>query len=271
VRFHAVAAAFAAITFLPAHAWQVTDALAHPWVAAPLTLEPSAYFSNLQDGAVVDSPFVVRFGLAMRGIVPAGKTAGKAGHHHLLVNQPLPLDFSKPLPFTEKYVHFGKGQMETALNLKPGTYTLNLLLADQGHIPYFVFSKPVRVTVRAQTGQTTAQVLGPRRVELLQPAAGSRQRDAFKVVFHASGYNISHTKPAVPDTSHFRLLVEGRTGKPAALDFAAGQTEAWIEPPPGEYKLSLQLVDNVEGKVVATAAPITVTTESSRASKVAVR
>ena len=63
--------------------------------------------------------------------MPAGKTAGRAGHHHLLINQPLPLDFKKPLPFTEQYIHFGKGQMETVVDLKPGTCTFNLLLADQ--------------------------------------------------------------------------------------------------------------------------------------------
>jgi hypothetical protein len=39
---------------------------------------------------------VARFGLSMRGIVPAGQSAGHAGHHHLLIDQPLPLDFRKP-------------------------------------------------------------------------------------------------------------------------------------------------------------------------------
>ncbi len=113
----------------------------------------------------------MRFGLSMRGIVPAGKTAGRAGHHHLLVNQPLPLDFKKPLPFNDQYIHFGKGQMEAVLNLKPGTYNLSLLLADQGHIPYFVFSRPMEVTVVAQrTGVKPADVQGPPRIELLQPA-----------------------------------------------------------------------------------------------------
>src|SRR6187402_403412 len=86
-------------------------ALLPAWVhaadSATPTRQPSAYFTNLKDGDVVDSPFLVRFGLSMRGIVPAGKTAGTAGHHHLLVNQGLPLDFQKPLPFTEQYVHFG--------------------------------------------------------------------------------------------------------------------------------------------------------------------
>jgi hypothetical protein len=73
----------------------------------------ACYFTNVKDGDVLEAPFVLRFGLSMRGLVPAGKTAGRAGHHHLLVNQPLPLDFKQPLPFTDQYIHFGKGQMET--------------------------------------------------------------------------------------------------------------------------------------------------------------
>ena len=73
--------------------------------------------------------------------------AGKGGHHHLLVNRELPLDFKQALPFNEQYIHFGKGQMESVLTLEPGTYSLRLLLADNKHFPYFVYSKPVRVTV----------------------------------------------------------------------------------------------------------------------------
>ena len=84
----------------------------HQWVLPSPKNEPSTYFVNLKDGEVRETPFVARFGLSMRGLVPAGKTAGRAGHHHLLINQELPLDFKKPLPFTDQYIHFGKGQME---------------------------------------------------------------------------------------------------------------------------------------------------------------
>src|SRR5689334_21675516 len=106
----------------------------HPWVVPPPDLQPAAHFTNLKDGDLVQSPFVVKFGLGLRGLVPAGTTVGTAGHHHLLVNRSLPLDFTQPLPFTDTYIHFGKGQMETVLDLPPGTHTLNLLLADRGHI-----------------------------------------------------------------------------------------------------------------------------------------
>ncbi len=43
----------------------------HPWVVPPPNRQPQAWFTNLTDGAKVESPFLVRFGLSMRGIVPA--------------------------------------------------------------------------------------------------------------------------------------------------------------------------------------------------------
>ena len=242
-----------------------TERPLHPWLVPPPDLQPNAHFTNLKDGDVVQSPFVAKFGLAMRGLVPAGHTVGQAGHHHLLVNQALPLDFKKPLPFTDQYIHFGKGQMETVLNLKPGTYNLTLLLADKGHIPYFVYSKPVRIVVDRQAAARPAKdVVGPPRVELLAPADGSTQRNAFRVLFHASGFNISHAAARVAGTAHFQLTLEPKAGKAETLAFRGGETEAWLQPPPGDYRLGLQLVDNIDGKVLASAPPVRVRAETSR-------
>jgi biotin carboxyl carrier protein len=275
----AKAASAAAAPALPAQASaspltaDPAERMAHPWVKPPASLQPSAHFTNLKDGDTVTSPFVAKFGLSMRGIVPAGKTVGRAGHHHLLVNQALPLDFKKPLPFTDQYIHFGKGQMEAVLNLKPGKYNLTLLLADQGHIPYFVYSKPVTVTVKAQDAAKTPEaVAGPPRVELLQPADGATVRDAFRVLFHASGFNISHPAAQVAGTGRFRLSVERKGGKAEVLDFNGGQTETWLNPPPGDYQLKLELVGNDDGKVLATAPPVRVKSEArGEAAKVAQR
>ena len=180
---------------------------AHPWVVPPPSWSPEAYFTNLKDGVTLEAPFVARFGLSMRGIVPAGKTAGHAGHHHLLINQPLPLDFKKPLPFTDQYIHFGKGQMETLVDLAPGTYTMRLVLADQGHIPYFVYSKPLKFTVSKQNkGVSPASMLGEPRVEIVSPADRATVQAPLRVQLHASGYNLSHAgaeaaghRPLSPD------------------------------------------------------------------------
>lgn len=242
------------------------EVLTHPWVEPPPNRQAEAYFTNLKDGDSRESPFLLRFGLSMRGLVPAGKTAGRSGHHHLLINQPLPLDFKKPLPFTDQYIHFGKGQMQTVINLKPGSYQFNLLLADQGHIPYFVFSKPVRVTITAQNPQATAAgVTGPRRIEILAPSDQQAVRGPFRVQFHASGYNIAHQQANAAETGHFRLTLERGGKKADVLDFRQGQTEVWLNPPRGEYALRLDLLDNVTGQPLAVAEPVRVSVAAGAA------
>lgn len=226
----------------------------HPWVTLPTSRTAESYFTNLKDGDVKEAPLVVRFGLSMRGIVPAGKTAGRAGHHHLLVNQPLPLDFKQPLPFTEKYIHFGKGQMETVLNLPPGKYELRMLLADQGHIPFFVYSKPLHLTISKQNKDVTpASLLGPARIEIMSPADRETVRPPFRVQFHASGYNLAHVGGNVPDTGHFRLNIERAGRKPEVLNFTGGQMEVWLNPPADDYTLRLELVSTTAGSVTARA------------------
>lgn len=230
------------------------DKTPHPWVV-PAPRAAETYFTNLKDDGVYESPFVARFGLSMRGLVPAGQTAGRAGHHHLLVNQDLPLDFKNPLPFTGKYIHFGKGQMEAVLNLPPGTYEFRMLLADQGHIPYFVYSKPLKLTVSKQNkGVAPALVQGPARVELLSPADQETVRVPFRVQFHASGFNISHATPKLPDSGHFRLTVQQAGRKPEVLNFTGGQTETWLSPPPGDYTMRLELVSNTASERILSAA-----------------
>ena len=257
----------AAALMLAASCWanaqapaDMSEFIQNPWVVPSPTREPETYFTNLKDGDKRETPFVARFGLSMRGLVPAGNSAGRAGHHHLLINQALPLDFKKPLPFTDQYIHFGKGQTETVINLPPGSYDLRLLLADQGHIPYFVYSKPLKVIVTKQNKNVSpASVQGPPRIELLDVADHATLRAPFRLQFNASGYNVSHMAPRVADTGHFRLTMEHGGRKPEVMDFVSGQTESWISPPSGEYNVKLELVSNAPGEKVLTAAkPVTI-------------
>lgn len=114
-------------------------ALAGPAVAGdtPSPAGAKVYFIGLDDGATVKSPLVVRFGLSGMGIAPAGVEKEGTGHHHLLIDTPLtPADLAAALPADEKHVHFGKGQTETTLKLTPGRHTLQLVLADNNHIPH---------------------------------------------------------------------------------------------------------------------------------------
>lgn len=102
------------------------------------------------DGAVVKSPVRVRFGLKGMGIAPAGIAFENSGHHHLLIDTDPPADLGKPIPVSDKFVHFGKGQTETEIALAPGKHTLQLLLGDQFHVPHDppVMSRKITITVQ---------------------------------------------------------------------------------------------------------------------------
>ena len=233
----------------------------HPWVR-PAPKGAEAYFTNLKNGGTYSSPLLVRFGLTGRGIVPAGSIAGRAGHHHLLVDQPLPLDLKAPLPFNANYVHFGSGQMEVVLDLKPGVHDLRLLLANFEHVLYFVYSKPLQITIEKHNPNTTKeQVKGPRRVELLMPPEAGISSAPFRVGFHASGFNISHADSKLAQTGHFRLRLTPAGRPEERIDFEGGHTEVWLQPPEGNYTLLLELIDNTApgNAVLATSLPTRVT------------
>ncbi len=109
-----------------------------------------AYLIAPVDGATVQNPVTVRFGLKGMGVAPAGVQFDNTGHHHLFVDTDLPTDMTKPIGMIDnKIIHFGKGQTETALNLTPGKHTLQLLLGDYLHTPHTppVASKKITITV----------------------------------------------------------------------------------------------------------------------------
>jgi len=96
------------------------------------------FFIGIENGAVVKSPFTVKFGIEGFGITPAGTTGKirhKAGHHHLLVDVDQLPDMDAPIPRDEHHLHFDKGETETMLALPPGTHTLQMLLGDEEHEP----------------------------------------------------------------------------------------------------------------------------------------
>ncbi len=109
----------------------------------------AAYFINLKDGDVVTSPVRVQFGLKGMGVAPAGVEREGTGHHHLLINAGA-VDINGMLPMTDQVRHFGAGQTETTLDLRPGKYTLQLILGDQNHVPHHppVMSAPITIHVR---------------------------------------------------------------------------------------------------------------------------
>ena len=81
------------------------------------------------------------------GVAPAGIEKAGTGHHHLLVDTPLP-PLDQPIPNDFNHLHFGAGQTEARVTLPLGTHTLQLAIrrrkpraarsaghveADQGH------------------------------------------------------------------------------------------------------------------------------------------
>jgi len=119
-----------------------------PRTAAPP--EAKVYFISPSDGQVIKGDVTVRFGLVGMGVAPAGTVLEATGHHHLIIDSPLPA-LDQPLPKDDSHLHFGKGQTETPLNLPEGQHRLQLLLADYAHVPHDppVLSEAITIVVAA--------------------------------------------------------------------------------------------------------------------------
>jgi hypothetical protein len=101
---------------------------------------------------------------ALAGTDVAFSVAGRAGPHHghggthagrSIAPHHLPInlntwDANAPLPSFDNIRHFGGGQIQTSLDLKPGQHTLQLVLGDQNHIAHhsLVVSDSITSTVR---------------------------------------------------------------------------------------------------------------------------
>jgi hypothetical protein len=109
------------------------------------------YIGWPNDNEIVRTTHIrVWFGTRDFGVAPAGTSKPNTGHHHLLIDTPLP-PLDQPIPNDKNHLHFGLGQTETFIDLPPGTHTLQLLMADGDHIPHDppVMSKKITIHVRA--------------------------------------------------------------------------------------------------------------------------
>ena len=108
----------------------------------------SVDFVEPKDGAVVSSPFKVKFGVTGMEVKPAGEMAANTGHHHLLINGDS-MKVGESIPFDDTHKHFGKGQTETEVSLPPGQYKLTMQFANGAHQSYGPgLSKTINVTVK---------------------------------------------------------------------------------------------------------------------------
>jgi len=107
------------------------------------------------DGQVIaGGKFWIRMGLSNAGIAPAGIEKQYTGHHHLLVDTDLP-PLDDVIPNDKNHLHFGLGQTEARIELPPGRHTLQLLLADDGHVPHKppLYSTKITIVVPPSTSR----------------------------------------------------------------------------------------------------------------------
>ncbi len=118
---------------------------------SPAPSDAYVYIGWPNDGETVRTTHIkVWFGTRNFGVAPAGTSRSNTGHHHLLIDTPLP-PLDEPIPNDKNHLHFGLGQTETYIDLPPGTHTLQLLMADGDHIPHDppVMSKKITIRVVA--------------------------------------------------------------------------------------------------------------------------
>lgn len=134
---------------LPLHAMaqQIIDT-ARPQ-RSPSPEGSSVRFANLEDGDIVPTSFTVKFVVNGMKVRPAGTMEENSGHHHLLVDVDELPPMNLPLPKSESFRHFGKGEKSALVTMPPGEHTLQLLFADHLHIPHDppVMSEKITITV----------------------------------------------------------------------------------------------------------------------------
>jgi hypothetical protein len=127
---------------LPAAAYADSAGTPSPAGAKVMILEP-------KNGAEVASPVAVKFGIEGMEVAPAGTDKPNAGHHHLIIDGKVD-DMKAAIPADDAHKHFGKGQTEASVELKPGKHTLQLVLGDMNHVPHNppVVSEVITITVK---------------------------------------------------------------------------------------------------------------------------
>jgi hypothetical protein len=208
------------------------------------------YFIDLKDGTTVPPNLKIYFGLRNMGVAPAGSDRENSGHHHLLIDTELP-PLDQPIPNDFNHLHFGAGQTETEITLKPGSHTLQLLMGDKDHIPHTppVMSPVVRVRVVDPSARKPAPP--DARVYFVGLDDGSVLPQKATIRFGLVNMGVAPAGIDRPNTGHHHLLIDTKLpplDEPIPNDFnhlhfGAGQTEATVTLSPGRHTLQLLLGD----------------------------
>lgn len=138
----------------PAPAPAAAPAAASAVPRSPAPKDAYVYIGWPLDGSTVPTKFKVWFGTRNFGVAPAGVQKPNTGHHHLLIDVPLP-PMDEPIPNDKNHLHFGLGQTEAIVELPPGRHTLQLLMGDADHVPFNppVMSRRITIYVRGPAPQ----------------------------------------------------------------------------------------------------------------------
>lgn len=134
---------------------QVASAVQPAAPAAPADGKPAltpapndavVYFIYPRNGEAIFPNSTIRFGLRNMGVAPAGVAKPNTGHHHLIIDAPTP-PLDQAIPADLNHIHLGNGQTERKITLPMGEHTLQLILADENHIPHDPPVMSERITV----------------------------------------------------------------------------------------------------------------------------
>ena len=226
-----------------------------------LTRSPAGaevYFADLKDGATVPAKLKLYFGLRNMGVAPAGSDRENSGHHHLLIDTRLP-PLNQPIPNDFNHLHFGAGQTEAEITLKPGEHTLQLVMGDKDHIPHTppIMSQRIKVRV-AGTPEVVALTGGPTpsppgaAVYFNDPIKeGAILPPKFTIYFGLKNMGLAPAGVERQNSGHHHLLIDTELpplDQPIPNDFnhlhfGSGQSEAEVTLKHGQHTLQLLLGD----------------------------
>jgi hypothetical protein len=108
------------------------EAVSHASSAKPAA---RVFFVNLKNGQTIPTKYKVKFGVEGIAVHPAGEIVAGTGHHHLIIDGNA-IPAGQVVPADANHIHFGKGQTETELDLKPGKHKVLLQFANGAHLSY---------------------------------------------------------------------------------------------------------------------------------------
>ena len=216
------------------------------------------YIVDLKDGMTVPGKLKIHFGLRNMGIAPAGSDRPDSGHHHLLIDTKLP-PLNQPIPNDFNHLHFGAGQTEAEITLKPGQHTLAAADGRQGPRSPHAAGDVAAHSVRVADGPAAPAVVsgGPSpsppgaEVYFAELKDGAVIAPKITIHFGLKNMGVAPAGSDRPNSGHHHLLVDTELpplDQPIPNDFnhlhfGAGQTQAEVTLKHGEHSLQLVMGD----------------------------